>query len=240
MGRDVRGRLAGWSVAVVRPADQAEPVVTALAAEGATAVVVPLVRVVDVEHGELLAAIADLTTHDWVVATSPNGADRLAPVLEGCPAGVAAVGAATADRLPRVDLVPRVQRAEGLLAELPAPHRGGRAVVVQSADAHPTLVDGLRARGWLVVPIVSHRTVTVVPTADDRIRAASADALLLTAGSQARAWVEVLGPVAPPTVVAIGEQTARDAVAAGLKVDAVAADHSITGTVEALVKLAGR
>lgn len=229
-------RLAGLTVVVVRPAEQAAPVVTALEAEGATAVVVPLVRIVDVEPARLADALAGLTERDWVVVTSPNGADRLAPVLAGCPARVAAVGTATAQRLPRVDLVPRMQRAAGLLAELPAPFPGARAVVVQSADAHPTLVDGLRERGWIVVPVASHRTIPIVPSAADRSRAVRADALLLTAGSQARAWVDVFGGTAPAVVV-IGEQTARDAIDAGLKVDTIAADHSITGTVEALVKL---
>ncbi len=217
--------------------------VRALEAAGATAVVVPLVRVVDVEPerlSERLAdSLADLTADDWIIATSPNGAARLAPSLATCPARIAAVGAATAARLPHTDLVPHVQRADGLLAELPPPGPGGRAVVVQSADAHPTLVDGLRARGWLVDRIASHRTVPVVPSPEDQSQALLADALVLTAGSQARAWVGVFGPTSPP-VVAIGEQTARDAVLAGLKVESIAADHSISGTVEALANLLGR
>lgn len=238
------GRLAGVSVCVVRPAEQAGPLVAALEAERATAVVVPLVRIVDVEPDvvahALAGATAALSADDWVVATSPNAADRLAPLLERCPARVAAVGSATAARLAHVDLVPSTQRATGLLAELPPPRPGGRVVVVQSADAHPTLVDGLRSAGWMVDRVPSHRTVTVVPSVEDQRRASGADALLLTAGSQARAWVEVLGTTTPGAVVAIGEQTARDADAAGLKVHAIAADHSITGTVEALVKLLGR
>ena len=233
------GRLTGVSVAIVRPAEHTGPVVDALVTEGAVPIVVPLVRIVDVAAETVGAALADLSARDWVVVTSPNGADRTAPALAACAARVAAVGATTASRLPRVDLVPAVQRAEGLLAELPAPDPGARAVVVQSADAHPTLVDGLRDRGWLVERIASHRTVTVVPAAEDRARALAADALLLTAGSQARAWAEVIG-TSSPAVVAIGEQTARDAVAAGLKVAAIAADHSINGTVEALVKLLRR
>lgn len=242
-----RARLAGVSVVVVRPAEQAGPLVAALEAEGAEAVLVPLVRVVDVddELGRIAAELHGLGDRDWVVVTSPNGADRVAPHLAACRARVAAVGAATAARLPRVDLVPRVQRAEGLLAELPPAGGHGddtpiTAVIVQSADAAPTLAEGLTSRGWHVVRIDAHRTVPVVPTARDQLHALRADALLLTAGSQARAWAGAFGPTTPPVVVALGPQTARDAADAGLKVDVVAADHSVTGSIEALVKHLGR
>lgn len=235
------GRLAGLTVVVVRPADQAAPVIDALAAEGAEAVHVPLVEVADVEPERIAATLAGLTPQDWVIATSPNAADRLAAHLAACPARVAAVGAATASRLPRVDLVPADQRAAGLLAELPAPAGTGcRVVVVQSADAHPTLVEGLRARGWQVDRVASHRTVPRVPSTRDRLHALRADALFLTAGSQARAWADAFGATTPAIVVAIGMQTADDASAAGLKVDVVAADHSIAGMIEALVNRTGR
>ena len=150
---------------------------------------------------------------------------------------MAAVGTATAARLPRVDLVPQMQRAEGLLAELPAPpDAAARAVVVQSADAAPTLVDGLASRGWVVARVDSHRTVPVAPTSGDLLRALRADALLITAGSQARAWAAAFGTTTPAVVVALGPQTAQDAADAGLKVDLIAADHSVAGSIEALVK----
>jgi uroporphyrinogen-III synthase len=46
--------------------------------------------------------------------------------------------------------------------------------------------------------------------------------------------VEIFGPNAPPTVVAIGEQTAAAAQDAGLKVTVTSADHSMYGMLVAL------
>ena len=108
-------------------------------------------------------------------------------------------------------------------------------LLVQSADGAPTLSTGLAAAGWVVERIDTHRTVAVRPTTHQQLHALRADALVLTSGSQARAWVDAFGTSTPPIVVAIGPQTAADAASAGLKVAIVAADHSLAGCIEALV-----
>jgi len=128
------GPLRGVRVAVTRPVDQAQALVALLEATGADVVVVPLIEIVDVDGGELAGAVADLGPHDWIVVASPNGANRVAPLLPGVTARRAAVGATTAATLGRVDLVPARQSAEGLLDEFPMADAGGRVVVVQSAE----------------------------------------------------------------------------------------------------------
>ena len=60
------------------------------------------------------------------------------------------------------------------------------------------------------------------------------DALVLASGSAATSWVAALGTEAPPIVVVIGPTTAKVARELGLKVTAVATDHSLTGLVEAV------
>ncbi len=105
----------------------------------------------------------------------------------------------------------------------------GRVAVVQAVDAAPTVVAGLRRAGWDVVAISPYRTVSAAATAEQRLAALDADAVLLASGSAARAWVEVFGQHAPPVVVAIGEQTAATAERAGLKISAISADHSMYG-----------
>ena len=231
------GRLAGVSVVVARPAEQAAPFVALLEAEAARAVVVPLIEIVELDAGGLLrAAIGGLTPEDWVVVASPNGAERVAEVLAEHPEPkVAAVGARTALRLGRCDLVATDQSAAGLVAEFPSPGRGARAVLVQSADGARTLASGLAAAGFAVERIDTHRAVPVLPSAGQQLHALRADALVLTSGSQARSWAAAFGDSSPPVVVAIGPQTAADAASAGLKVSVVAADHSLAGCVEALV-----
>jgi uroporphyrinogen-III synthase len=62
----------------------------------------------------------------------------------------------------------------------------------------------------------------------------AADAVLFASGSAVRAWVAAFGTSTPPLVVAIGPQTASAAQLVGLKVDLIAADHSLQGLVNSL------
>jgi uroporphyrinogen-III synthase len=221
--------LAGRRVVITRAADQAGPTADLVMSFGAVPVVVPLIEVVDEPRGMSELASLDLADLDWIVVTSPNGAQRASALLDAPAIGlrVAAVGSATAAALPRCDLTASSQSAAGLLAVFPS--GPGRVAVIQAVDATATLVDGLRGRGWDVSAISPYRTVAIMPTKDDQHEALQADALLLASGSAARAWVAVFGHHAPPVVVAIGEQTATDATQAGLKITATSADHSVYG-----------
>ena len=110
----------------------------------------------------------------------------------------------------------------------------GRALVVQAADAAPTLVDELRTRGADVTVVVPYRTVPRHPSAREQLAALSADAVLFASGSAVRSWVAVFGDATPPVVVAMGPQTAAVAAAAGVAVSAVAEVSSLVGLVDAL------
>lgn len=226
--------LAGVTVVVARPADQAAAMVTLLEARGAIPLVVPLIEIVDTDAPESLeAALTTIDSFDWAIVTSPNAANRVADAVRATShVRIAAIGSATADLLPRVDLVPDRQSAAGLLEEFP--DGTGRVLVLQAAAGAPTLATGLAAKGWEVHRVHTHSSRPVRPTARQQIAVLRAAAVLLTSGSQARSWVDVFGDAAPPVVGAIGPQTAEDAARAGLKVSFVAADHSLVGLVDAL------
>ncbi len=232
------GPLQGVTVLITRPADQAVALVDLLQARGASTVVMPLIRIIDHDvDNALRSALGQLGAADWVVVASPNAASRVAPMLHDCPAQIAAVGASTAAVLPRVDLTAQRQSAHGLVEVFPRPYAAGTGavVVVQASGGAPTLVDGLGRLGWVVERIDTHEAVPLVPTSADQLQALRAHAVLFTSGSQARAWVEVFGTTAPAVVAVIGPQTAAESEAAGLKVSVVAADHSLAGSVDALV-----
>lgn len=231
------GPLEHRRIVVVRAADGTSRLAAELARAGADVVEVPLVEIVDrADAGELAAALARLAAGDWVVVTSPRGARRVAPALAGAPTvRVAAVGAATAAELGRVDLVPDRQSAAGLVEVFPACAGAGRVVVVQAVGGAPTLVDGLRALGWTVERLDTHESRPRVPSAGEQLEVLRADAVVFTSGSQARAWAAVLGAATPPVVVAIGPQTAADVVATGLPVTAVATEHSVDGLIGTLI-----
>lgn len=231
--------LAGRRVVVTRAAEQADDLAEVLRAAGAVPVVVPLIDIVEEPDAARELAELDLAGFEWLIVTSPNGA-RAYTAARGpspdAPPRVAAVGATTAAALVaagvEVTLVPAVQRASGLLAEMP--DGTGRVLLVQAAAAEPVLADGLAARGWQVTVSRPYRSVSAHPTAGEQLAALSADAVLFASGSAARAWVGVFGTTTPPIVVAIGPQTARAVADAGLKVTLVATDHSLPGLVAEL------
>jgi uroporphyrinogen-III synthase len=237
--------LAGLDVLVTRPAAQAGALAREIESHGGRAVVVPLIEIVDAPAGTVRDAVAGLTAHDWVVVASPNAAGVAAGELAGCPARLAAVGTATASALragaPERDvLVPSDQRAASLVEALIAACASvpARAVVVQSAEGASTLAEGLTGAGWAVTRITSHRPVARHPSPAEVAAAGQAHAWLLTSGSQARAWTEVLAAVEPPAlIVSIGPQTTRDAEEVGLKIAATAADHTVPGVVNALERV---
>jgi uroporphyrinogen-III synthase len=221
--------LTGRTIVITRAADQAEATTELVTSFGAIPIVVPLIKIVDEPTGMVQLAALELDNVDWVVVTSPNGAQRLALRLdpEADRPLLAAVGSTTAEALPHCDLAADAQSALGLLDVFP--QGPGRVVVVQAVDAAPTLVDGLRERDWNVVAISPYRAVPMTPSTEQQLAALAADAVLFASGSAARAWVKAFGLHTPPVVVAIGEQTATAAEHAGLKISVVSADHSVYG-----------
>jgi uroporphyrinogen-III synthase len=230
------GALTGRKVVVTRAAEQADDLADLLHAVGAVPVVVPLIEIVAEPFGAARLAALAPDCFDWLVVTSPNGAQAYLAAHGAAPGRIAAVGAATGAVLAAAGLhptlVPAVQRAAGVVAEFPA--GDGRVLLVQAVDAEDTLATGLAEKGWQVTVVAPYRSRAVQPTAGQQLRALSADAVLFASGSAARAWVAVFGDASPPIVVAIGPRTAAAVAEAGLKVSLIAADHSLLAMVSTL------
>jgi len=236
------GVLAGRKVVVTRAAGQTDELAELLRAVGAVPVVVPLIEIAAEPAGVTTLAALRPEQFEWLVVTSPNGAQAYSAAHIVTPAAVAAVGTTTAAALAaagvHTTLVPAVQRAAGLVEEFPA--GDGRVLLVQALDAEPTMADELVAKGWQVTVVAPYRSRPTRPSAGQQLAALSADAVLFASGSAARAWVAVFGDSTPPIVVAMGPRTAAAVTDAGLKVSVVAADHSLPGMVASLERhLAG-
>ena len=205
-------------VVVTRAESQADPLVGRLEALGHEVVRCPLIRIEPLDDEPI-----DASGYDWMVVTSPNGAAELARRLAGRPARIAAIGRATAEALAahglQADLVPRVSTQEGLLAELPP----GRVLLAAAEGARRLL---LEERDADFVPL--YRTVELRPPAP------SGDVVLLASPSAVRAFAAT-GSSIP--AVAIGPQTAAEAVELGVEVAAVAASHDVDGLLEAVSSL---
>ncbi|HSL58387.1 MAG TPA: uroporphyrinogen-III synthase [Acidimicrobiales bacterium] len=244
--------LLGVDVIVTRADEQAPELHGALMERGGQPVQLPAIEIGPAADGgaALAAALADVGRYDWVVLTSPNGAERFVAAV-GDPrrlAGVrlAAIGPGTAAVLGHVglvaDLVPERYVAESLLDAFPPPPTGGgRVLLARAAVARDVLPDGLRAAGWDVDVVEAYRTVE--PPADP-IRADTAvdagDVVTFTSSSTVTGFLRQWGDRPRPAVVAcIGPVTAATARDAGLTVDVEATEHTIAGLVDALVAALG-
>ena len=234
--------LAGRTVVVTRATDQAGALAGALIDLGAEVIELPVVAIVEPADGgaALAAALSAADRYDWIVVTSPNGARRVADLLDGpTEARFAAVGPRTAGQLVAagrtVDLVPGRAVAEGLLEEFPAPPRsGGRILLARAAVARDVLPDGLVANGWEVDVVAAYRNVA--PDVDPAVlaRARAADLVTFTAESTVRRFHDQAGAALPVDAACIGPISAAAAAELGFTV--MEADpHSVAGLVDAVV-----
>jgi len=268
-GSDARP-LHGSTVVVTRASEQARDLLDRLVASGAEVVAAPTIEILDPVDGgaELVEVLAGPVSYDWLVVTSPNGAERVLDALGhaggnahtggdghtgslGAGVRVAAIGPGTAEVLARaglsVDLQPERYVAESLLEAFgDPPPGGGRVLLARAAVARDVLPDGLRARGWTVDVVDAYRTVGARYDDDTRARVGAADAITFTSSSTVRNFVDAMGGSGPalahvpPIVVCIGPVTAATAEELGFRVTAVAEEHTIDGLVSSLVDVVAR
>jgi uroporphyrinogen-III synthase len=209
-------------VIVTRPRDQAGPLVARVEALGHQVVECPLIEIVRISDEPV-----DAAGYDWVIVTSPNGADEVARRGRNLPK-LAAVGPGTAERLREHGLepafVPRISSQEGLLAEFPRP--AGRVLFAAAENSRRGPIEELGAD---FVPLYATRLLAPQPP--------EGDVVVLASGSAARAYAAV-GGRAP--AVSIGPQTTRVAESVGLVVVSEAASHDLDGLVAAVDAIASR
>ena len=206
-------------VIVTRPRSQAGPLVARLEALGAEVVECPLIEIERTSDAEI-----DASGYDWLVVTSPNGAEEIARRGRNLPP-VAAVGPGTAEVLRAHGIepafVPSESSQDGLLREFP--HPAGRVLFAAAEGARRGPIDELGAD---FVPLYRTRLLTPDPPAGDVV--------VLASGSAARAYAAVGGRA---DAVSIGPETSRVARALGLTVAAEARSHDLDGLVGAVSDL---
>jgi uroporphyrinogen III methyltransferase / synthase len=202
---------------VTRPRGQARPLVEALERAGVEVVECPLIEIERTSDEPI-----DAARYDWLVVTSPNGADEIARRGRNLPR-VAAVGPGTAEALRAHGIepafVPVESSQDGLLREFPRP--AGRVLFAAAEGARRRPIDELGAD---FLPL--YRTRLLRPEPPD------GDVVVLASGSAARAYAAV-GGSAP--AVSIGPETSRVVRALGLTVAAEARTHDLDGLVAAVL-----
>ncbi len=244
--------LAGRTILVTRPAEQAAALVRELERRGARVLVAPTIRLAPARSAALTAALKELAADrfDWITLTSASTVDVLRQRLASprdVKAKVAVIGEGTAAAFRRwsrrtPDLQPTTFTTAALARAFP---RGSGRVLCARADIAPEGLEvALEKRGWEAVRVDAYRTVlaTSLPReARDALRRGDIDAVTFTSASTVRGFVNARGGEAvrgprtgPPKVVCIGPVTAAAARDAGLRPAAVARPHTLDGLVEAL------
>jgi uroporphyrinogen III methyltransferase/synthase len=252
-----RRPLHGRRVLVTRARDQASALTDRLAELGALPLEFPAIRIEPLEDPTSLdRAVARLAEVDWVVFTSANGVRAAFQRLEAAgrdarafgQARVAAIGPATtaalAERGVRADFVPVAFTSDAIASELAPSIRSGNRVLLLRADiAPPSLADRLASLGAVVENVTAYRTVPDAGGRDEvrqLLRDERIDVVTFTSSSTVRNLVDGLegetGLLARPLIACIGPVTAATAVDLGLRVDIVAAEHTVGGLIEALVQ----
>lgn len=165
------GALAGRTIAVTRPREQAGALAAAIEAAGGAALLFPLLEIAPVDDLSAVQAVAaHLEDYDFAVFVSPNAVAHALPALladRGWPAPLqaAAVGPGTARALSEAGipgcLLPQDRfDSEGLLA-LPAlaaeKVRGRRVVIFRGDGGRELLTEVLQQRGASVERVTCYR-----------------------------------------------------------------------------------
>jgi uroporphyrinogen III methyltransferase/synthase len=246
--------LFGKRVLVTRTREQAGALSAAIAELGGEAVELAVIRIEALSDPDL-SSLA--TAYDWMVFTSANDVQCFFAALEKNGqdtravgrARLAAIGTATAAALRewrlRADFLPSEFVAECLVRELPLSGSSPRVLIPRAAEAPALLPDGLRARGAHVDLIPVYRTLpdgSGAEAARAQFGAGQIAAVTFTSSSTVRNFCKLLPDVSMEGVqiVCIGPVTADTARECGLRVDAVAEEHTIPGLVSALTRLLGQ
>jgi uroporphyrinogen-III synthase len=207
-------------VIVTRPRAQAQPLVERLEARGYEVIECPLIEIVRTSDDPI-----DCAGYEWLIVTSPNGADEIARRARNVPK-VAAVGPGTAETLRGHGIepafVPVVSSQDGLLAEFPRPE--GKVLFAAAENSRRRPIDELGADF-----VALYRTQLLTPDPPE------GDVVVLASGSAARAYAW-LGGKAP--AVSIGPETSRVARSVGLTVAVEAERHDLDGLLDAVDRAA--
>ena len=238
--------LAGRTILVTRPAEQADPLVRALERRGAHVLVAPTIRLVPARSAALTSALKELAAgrFDWITLTSRTTVDVLRERLASprdVRAKVAVIGEGTASAFRRwarrrPDLQPTTFTTAALARAFP---RGSGRVLCARADIAPEGLEvALERKGWEAVRVDAYRTIlaTSLPRESrDAFRRGDIDAVTFTSASTVKGFVRALGASkGTPKVVCIGPVTARAARDSGLRPAAVAKPHTVDGLIAAL------
>ena len=254
-----RRPLYGQRIVVTRAREQAGQLTRRLHDQGAEVLEVPTIKLeAPNQRQDLVDALLELNSYDWLVFTSPNGVSKFFEYffkqfhdmrdLGG--ARIAAIGPATANKLKDLHLQVDLMPDEALGVEVAKAFARFESVenlkicLLRAEVANRELPEALEALGAIVDDVACYQTV---PETEDTTGAATsllergADWVAFTSGStvthfHARFDLPALLQKFPQLkTAAIGPETSKALAALGLKPTIEAKQHTIDGLVAALL-----
>jgi uroporphyrinogen III methyltransferase/synthase len=234
--------LFGRRIAVTRARHQAAALARLLERAGAEVVEYPTIEIQAApDKAEVARAYNEVGTYDWLVLTSPNGAQRFLDgflsaghdIRELAGVSIAAIGPATAAvveaRGIHVAATPTEYRAEALVEALGDPS-DQRFLRARAAVAREVLPDTLRDRGAHVDVVPIYETTLPDPPPDAKLLA-TVDAVTFTSSSTVTNFLSLGGDAAlqclkHAVVAAIGPITAGTLRDAGCEPQIVASEYT--------------
>lgn len=246
--------LFGKRIAVTRTRPQAGELAKKLRELGADAFEMPTIRIEPApDKREFYELVAYAHTYDWLVFTSPNGAEAFFKVfyelykdarsLGG--ARIAVVGPATAARVREnrfeVDLQPEKHISTEIIPALQKETtvENLKILLVRGESADRALPKTLSKLGAIVDEAIAYRTVPENDSNDGvaRFRREGADMVTFTSASTAENFKALgLPNHAATRFASIGPVTSKAMRGLGMTVDLEARSHDIPGLIDAIVE----
>lgn len=250
--------LFGRRIAVTRTRSQGSEMIFRLRELGADAFELPTIRIAPpLERRAFYELVADVHTYDWLVFTSPNGAEAFFEVFyeifqDARSLGgvrIAAVGPATAQKVKdyrfAVDLMPERFLAEEICAALEKETSLENLKVLLACGemAKPDLERKLAQAGAIVDRAVCYRTVPENVESSpglERFRSEGADLVTFTSASTAENFHALSLPWPDGCRTAsIGPVTSAALKKLGYPVDVEAREHNIPGLIAEILEVLG-
>ena len=244
--------LFGKSVVVTRKGDQAESMMDRLQELGAEPFFFPVIETIAPDDWSPLDdALNNLSQYDGLIFTSVNGvrffADRLKAIeqdireLKGI--RIFTIGPKTAEAVRdlgiRVDVVPENFVAESLIESIEN-IKGQRFLLPRAKVAREILPEQLRKMGAVVDVVPAYQTILPSPSTsalEKRLKEGSIDVITFTSSSTVKNFLTLMGDkseIKKAKIACIGPITAKTAQDAGLKVDIMPEQYTVSSLLDAI------
>ena len=244
--------LFGKTVVVTRKGDQAESMMDRLQELGAETFFFPVIETIAPDDWSPLDdALNNLSQYDGLIFTSVNGvrffADRLKAIeqdireLKGI--RIFTIGPKTAEAVHdlgiRVDVVPENFVAESLIESIEN-IKGQRFLLPRAKVAREILPEQLRKMGAVVDVVPAYQTILPSPSTsalEKRLKEGSIDVITFTSSSTVKNFLTLMGDkseIKKAKIACIGPITAKTAQDAGLNVDIMPEQYTVSSLLDAI------